>query len=61
MLLSLAELLEIDEADHAAFAELTYSHFSELVPSIETSAGEMLVTLDELMQNDATLARYVRG
>jgi hypothetical protein len=55
---SLAVLLEIEDADHDAFAEMAYSHFTELVPSTETTAGEMLATLDELMRNDAILARY---
>ena len=58
---SLAALLEIDDVDRVAFTDLGFRHFSELVPSLDTSAGELLSTLEELMQNDATLARYVRS
>jgi hypothetical protein len=58
---TLASLMEIEEGDRAAFSSLTQSHFAELVPSVDTTVGDLLSTLDRLMESDATLARYVQG
>lgn len=58
---TLATLLEIDEADQKAFAQLAQSHFGELFPSDHVTSDEMLTTLGRLMQDDAQLSTYVRS
>jgi hypothetical protein len=60
-LASLAHLMEIQQADRAAFYGLAKDHFSELFPSEEVTAGDMLGTLRLLMQQDDRLARYAQG
>lgn len=55
---ALAALLEIEDADRDAFAALTQGHFADLVPSTETTAGELLDTLGTLMREDTALGRY---
>ena len=56
---TLAHLIGIRDADQAAFFQLTKSHFNELFPSDQVTAGEMLTTLKALMAADQQLAQYV--
>ena len=55
---TLAHLLGVEEADKPAFKSLTREHFGEIFAADDTTAGEMLATLDQLMAQDARLARY---
>ncbi len=45
----LAGLLDVRAEDRANFASLTQTHFETLFPTDQTTVGEMLSTLDELM------------
>lgn len=58
---TLATLLEVEDADRDAFAALTQSHFPELAPSTETTASDLLETLEVLLRDDVALARYARS
>ena len=58
---ALAILLEVDENDRAAFAQLAQSRFSELFPSDNVTSLEMLQTLDRLMREDEQLSLYARS
>lgn len=55
---TLAHLMGIENADHAAFFELTKSHFGQIFHADEVTAGDMLVQIDRLMSDDSRLARY---
>lgn len=57
-LATLAHLIGVSDADKPAFFELTKSHFGDLFAADQTTAGDMLATLDSLMANDARLAKY---
>jgi hypothetical protein len=56
---TLAHLIGIANADRVAFFGLTKTHFGELFPSDQMTAGEMLTTLKHLMAADHQLAKYV--
>ena len=60
-LATLAALMEIDANDRAAFYRLTQKEFARIFPSDEVTAGQMLANLDQVMAEDAKLARYVRS
>ncbi|QHS10610.1 DUF3015 domain-containing protein [Sinimarinibacterium sp. NLF-5-8] len=49
----------IDQADRAAFAELAHRNFATLFPSESVTADQVVATLENLMQADAQLAKYV--
>jgi hypothetical protein len=57
-LTALAEIMQIEDSDRAAFGRLTKDHFVALFPSDQVTAGDMLGTLDRLMAEDADLSRY---
>ena len=56
---TLAQLIGIGNADKVTFFRLTKTHLSELFPSDQVTAGEMLTTLKNLMAKDQQLAKYV--
>ena len=56
---TLAHLIGIADADRAAFFRLTKTHFGELFPAGQVTAGSMLTTLKGLMAADPQLAKYV--
>ncbi len=56
---TLAHLLGIAATDRGAFFHLTKTHFGELFPGDQVTAGEMLTTLKSLMAADQQLAKYV--
>jgi hypothetical protein len=56
---TLAHLIGIANADRDAFFGLTQTHFGELFPSDQMTAGEMLTTLKHLMAANQQLAKYV--
>ena len=56
---ALAQLMKIDASDRAAFFQLTKTHFGELFPSSQATAGDMLSSLTDLMAEDAALSKYV--
>lgn len=56
---TLAHLIGITAADTPAFFRLTKTHFGELFPADQTTAGTMLTTLKGLMAADPQLAKYV--
>lgn len=58
---TLASLLEIDAADHDAFAALAQANFESLFPSDHVTSDQMLLELARLMRDDAQLSAYVRG
>ena len=58
-LATLAELYAIPQADRTAFYAITRSNFAVLFPADDTTAGQMLATLDALMRKDDRLAIYV--
>jgi len=49
----------VAKEDRAAFASLVHTNFSTLFPSENVTADEVAVSLETLMKNDATLAKYV--
>jgi hypothetical protein len=56
---TLAYLIGVSDADRDAFFRLTKTHFGELFPSDQMTAGQMLTTLKQLMVADQQLAKYV--
>lgn len=52
---ALAGLLDVRADQRDAFAALTQSHFEQLFPSDQTTVGEMLSTLDQLMTESELL------
>jgi len=53
---TLSTLLEVDDLDRPAFAQLAQSHFDELFPNEHVTSNQMLETLDLLMQRDERLS-----
>ncbi|MAG33381.1 MAG: hypothetical protein CL908_21100 [Deltaproteobacteria bacterium] len=58
---ALAVLLEVEEADRAAFARLAQRHFDDLFPTDRVTSDEMLQALDRVMREDTSLSIYARG
>jgi hypothetical protein len=56
---TLAHLIGIPNTDRGAFFGLTKTHFGEIFPSDQVTAGEMLTALKHLMATDQHLAQYV--
>jgi hypothetical protein len=56
---TLAHLMGVAPEDERAFFQLSKRHFARLFPSDQTTAGQMLTTLRDLMAEDAQLAKYV--
>ena len=56
-----AMLLGVQESDRADFYAFAQTHFSELFASDQTTAAEMVDTLDHLLAADERLAGYSRG
>jgi DUF3015 family protein len=56
---TLAHLMGVAPADRPVLFQLTKSHFGELFPSDQVTAGQMLTTLRGLMAEDAQLSQYV--
>jgi hypothetical protein len=55
---TLSHLMGVQESDRPAFLQLTKSHFGEIFPSDEVTAGQMLTVLSELMAKDPSLSKY---
>ena len=55
---SLADLMEIDEADKAKFFALTKTNFDTIYPSRDVTTGEMLSALQDVMVKEPDLAKY---
>lgn len=55
---TLAELLGIDAAHRGAFYQATRTHFSDIFPATDITAEQMLDSLQNVMAQDAVLARY---
>ena len=56
-----AHVIQLEKRDLTAFQQLTHDHFEELFPHDYTTSGEMLEVLGRLMEEDETLAAYVRS
>lgn len=56
---ALAALYGVEEADKAAFYQMTRQNYASIFSSASVTAGEVLAAVDGLMQADARLARYV--
>ena len=57
-LATLAHLMGIQDADKPAFYSMTKSHFADIFPSDDVTAGQMLTSMSQLMASDPTLAKY---
>ena len=57
-LATLAHLMGIQDADKPAFYAMTKSHFAEIFPSADVTAGQMLTSMSQLMASDPTLSKY---
>jgi hypothetical protein len=57
-LATLAHLMGIQDADKPAFYSMTKSHFAEIFPSEDVTAGQMLTSMSQLMASDPTLSKY---
>ena len=57
-LATLAHLMGIQDADKPAFYALAKSHFTEIFPTADVTAGQMLTSMSELMASDPTLSKY---
>jgi hypothetical protein len=55
---TLAHLMGIQDADKPAFYALARSHFSEIFPSADVTAGQMLMSMSQLMASDPILSKY---
>lgn len=55
---SLADLMEIDEADKGSFFTLTKTNFDKIYTSENVTTGEMLIALQDVMARDSSLAKY---
>lgn len=57
-LATLAHLMGIQDADKPAFYSLTKAHFTDIFPSADVTAGQMLTNMSQLMASDPTLSKY---
>ena len=55
---TLAYLMGVHDTDVPAFLQLTKAHFSEIFPSDDVTAGDMLTTIARLMADDQSLSKY---
>lgn len=55
---TLAHLMGIESADQPAFYALTKAHFTDIFPSEDVTAGQMLTSMTQLMASDPVLAKY---
>lgn len=55
---TLAHLMGIQDADKPAFYQLTRSHFADIFPSDDVTAGQMLSNISQVMATDPSLAKY---
>lgn len=59
-LATMADLYGIHNyADKQAFYHLTKSHFAQIFPNDNVSAGQVIATVDRLMAQDPSLSQYV--
>jgi len=56
---TLAELMEIPEADRKAFYETTQANFSRIFPQADTNARDALLNLQTVMREHARMAQYI--
>lgn len=56
---ALADLIGVSEDDKPAFFELTKTNFEKIFPTEDTTAEQVLVTLQELMAQDDRMLRYL--
>ena len=57
-LATLAHLIGIENADKPAFYEMTKTHFGDIFPGDDVTAGQMLTSMSQLMASDPVLAKY---
>jgi Protein of unknown function (DUF3015) len=57
-LTTLAHLMGIQDADKPAFYSMTKSHFADIFPSADVTAGQMLTSISQLMSSDPALSQY---
>ena len=57
-LATLAHLMGIQDADKPAFYSMTKSHFADIFPSEDVTAGQMLTAMSQLMATDPSLVKY---
>lgn len=55
---TLAHLMGVQDADRPAFYRLTKSHFGEIFPTDDVTAGDMLTAISGLMAEDPSLSKY---
>jgi len=55
---TLAHLMGVQDGDVEAFQTLTKTHFGEIFPSDDVTAGQMLTTISQLMAEDPALSKY---
>lgn len=58
-LTTLAELIEIPEADRKAFYETTQANFGRIFPDADTSARDALLNMQTVMREDAQMSQYI--
>ena len=56
-----AHLLKISESDKAAFGQFSRAKFAEIFAGEDVTAEQMLISLEQLMNADPRLTRYVRS
>jgi hypothetical protein len=56
-----ASLMDVSEDDKADFYELTRTNFTTLFADDEVTAGEMLVSLNQLLAEDENLSVYAQS
>jgi hypothetical protein len=56
---TLAELIGVRVEDQAAFFELTQVNFARIYPTAETTAGEALLNLQQVMAEDSRMLPYL--
>jgi len=57
-LATLAHLMGIQDADKPTFYSMTKSHFADIFPSADVTAGQMLTSMSQLMASDPALSKY---
>ena len=57
-LATLAYLMGIQEADQPAFYSMMKSHFTDIFPNADVTAGQMLTSMAQLMASDPALSKY---
>jgi hypothetical protein len=56
---TVAVLYGVDPADRDTFAKVMHENFSVIFPSEDVTANEMIASIEEVMKEDPTLAKYI--